>query len=131
MEICGGATCGYCETGRSGSEMTPASTMKMATTQAKIGRSMKKLGIGQASLRVCGFFGGGRILGDRFPFRRIDLGPRPDLLKTLDDHLLAGRQALRDHPAIIEDTAGDDLADLCGVVCADDIDLRLAGAVAL
>jgi len=41
IEICGGATFGYCATGRNGMAMTPASMMKIATTHAKTGRSMK------------------------------------------------------------------------------------------
>ena len=44
-EICGGATLGYCATGRSGIAIAPAIMMKMATTQAKMGRLMKKLGM--------------------------------------------------------------------------------------
>ena len=36
---------GYCATASSGIEIAPIRQMKSATTQAKIGRSMKKLGI--------------------------------------------------------------------------------------
>ena len=36
---------GYCATASSGIEIAPARQMKSATTQAKIGLSMKKLGI--------------------------------------------------------------------------------------
>jgi hypothetical protein len=44
----GGATLGYWEMGSSEIEITPASIMKIAITQAKIGRSMKKFGIEKA-----------------------------------------------------------------------------------
>ena len=37
---------GYCATASSGIEIAPIRQMKSATTQAKIGLSMKKLGIG-------------------------------------------------------------------------------------
>src|SRR5206468_9387103 len=39
---------GYCATARSGIEIAPIKQMKSATTQAKIGLSMKKLGIDQS-----------------------------------------------------------------------------------
>ena len=38
---------GYCATANSGIEMAPIRQMNSATTQAKIGLSMKKLGIGR------------------------------------------------------------------------------------
>src|SRR5438445_7940329 len=39
---------GYCATAKSGIEIAPIKQMKSATTQAKIGLSMKKLGIDQS-----------------------------------------------------------------------------------
>jgi hypothetical protein len=39
----GGVMCGYCATGSSGSDTAPASTIRIARTDAKIGRAMKKL----------------------------------------------------------------------------------------
>jgi hypothetical protein len=39
---------GYCATASSGIAMAPIRQMNSATTQAKIGLSMKKLGIGQS-----------------------------------------------------------------------------------
>jgi hypothetical protein len=38
----GGEMSGYCETGSDCEAMMPASVMRIATTEAKIGRSMKK-----------------------------------------------------------------------------------------
>ena len=42
MEICGGATFGNCDTERLGMASKPARVIKMATTQANLGRSIKK-----------------------------------------------------------------------------------------
>ena len=47
MVICGGAMGGYCETGSVLIDRTPASMIMMAMTQAKIGRLMKKRGMGK------------------------------------------------------------------------------------
>jgi hypothetical protein len=46
----GGATVGYCATGSCVIDTPPSTMMKMATTHAKIGRSMKKLGMERAPL---------------------------------------------------------------------------------
>src|SRR4029078_13421485 len=46
IEIEGGAMIGYCATASSGIAMAPIRHMNSATTQAKIGLSMKKPGIG-------------------------------------------------------------------------------------
>ncbi|GLR87478.1 hypothetical protein GCM10007857_41890 [Bradyrhizobium iriomotense] len=43
---------GYCATGNSGIEIAPTKQMNSATTQAKIGLSMKKLGICRFTLVV-------------------------------------------------------------------------------
>src|SRR3982750_539648 len=42
MVMVGGEISGYCETGSDCEAMTPASVMRIARTDAKIGRSMKK-----------------------------------------------------------------------------------------
>ena len=44
---------GYCATAKSGIEIAPIRQMNSATTQAKIGLSMKKLGIGQSQRATC------------------------------------------------------------------------------
>ncbi len=44
---------GYCATASSGIEMAPIRQMKSATTQAKIGLSMKKLGINRYRCCAC------------------------------------------------------------------------------
>ena len=43
---------GYCATGSRGIAITPIRQMKSATTQAKMGRSMKKVGIPYLCLAV-------------------------------------------------------------------------------
>jgi hypothetical protein len=45
MAMEGGATLGYCATGRWVTARHPASMMSRESTQAKIGRSMKNLGM--------------------------------------------------------------------------------------
>jgi hypothetical protein len=47
IEIEGGATIGYCATARNGIASSPPRQISSATTHAKIGRSMKKAGMGQ------------------------------------------------------------------------------------
>src|SRR5690625_2953499 len=47
MVIAGGATSGYCDTGMVDNDSKPKSAILRATTQAKIGRSIKKCGIRQ------------------------------------------------------------------------------------
>src|SRR5262249_52326538 len=48
MAMAGGAMLGYCEMGRVLMASAPASMTTMASTQAKIGRSMKKLTMARA-----------------------------------------------------------------------------------
>src|SRR5579884_2620506 len=47
----GGVTSGYCATGRLRSAIAPANVMTMDSTEAKIGRSMKKCEITRKALR--------------------------------------------------------------------------------
>jgi hypothetical protein len=47
--IVGGAISGYCATGRLTKLTSPSSTMMIETTEAKIGRSMKKCDMGNAA----------------------------------------------------------------------------------
>ena len=54
IEIDGGAMIGYCATGRSGIASAPPRQISSAMTHAKMGRSMKKLGIAiSASRQLC------------------------------------------------------------------------------
>src|SRR5258706_15929241 len=59
--IVGGEMSGYCETGRLNEAMTPASVMRIATTVAKIGRSMKKREKLPMGLLRRGLLGAGRL----------------------------------------------------------------------
>src|SRR6187549_1468665 len=53
IEIEGGAMIGYCATASSGIEIAPIKQMKSATTQAKIGLSIKKLGMFLSQRDAC------------------------------------------------------------------------------
>src|SRR5688572_2036418 len=99
--------------GSCGMAMAPATMMKIATTQAKMGLSMKKLGIvpsslllggGLCAVRLCGL-SRSRLTGRlavRVPFGRNDHRSGADLLEALDNHLFASLQAFRHHPAIAD-----------------------------
>src|SRR5690348_4548664 len=86
---------GYCATASSGIEIAPIRQMKSATTQAKIGLSIKKPGIDLSPVRLLGQIG-----------RRIRFGPglRPDLvagrefLEAFDYDPVAGFQTIGDEP---------------------------------
>src|SRR2546425_2368504 len=73
-------------------------TITMAMTTAKTGRSMKNFAMRSASLLAVGL--------------RVDqrAGTRP--LQSLDDHAVAGLEALLNDPALSRALAGDDAARL-------------------
>src|SRR5438034_6082749 len=107
---------GYCAMGRLRIAARPASTMKMDSTAAKMGRSMKKrenMGL-FLRLRFCFRLGAG--LGDAH--RRS----RPEAHQALDDHAVAGLHALVDDPGIARPLADLDRPRLRGVLLVDDID---------
>src|SRR5437016_1702219 len=117
----GGAMSGYCAMGRLRIAARPASTMKMDSTAAKIGRSMKNLeNMGRVllllfvRLRFCFRLGAG--LGDAH--RRS----RPEAHQALDDHAIAGLHALVDDPGIARPFADLDRPRLSGVFFVDDVD---------
>src|SRR5688572_27558179 len=107
--------------------------MKKATTQAKIGRSMKKLAMCWRSTRAddLGFDLG--LLG----LRRLDHRPRLDavaggeLLEAVDHHAVAGLQAFDHQPAAVLGGAQPHRLQGGAVVVLDDEDLAAAAAVAL
>src|SRR5687768_7864044 len=105
--------------GRNGIATAPATTMTMASTEAKMGRSMKKL-TNTASAP-------GRWR-ERL-HRRLHAHPGPDLLKTLDDHVLAGLHAVLDDPQRPHTCAHPNGAHLHGPVRRDHEQRR--GALAL
>src|SRR5512135_3138745 len=80
MVTVGGEMSGYWDTGREKLAITPASVMMIASTLAKIGRSMKK-----------------REKLPTLPGLRLHDHPRPQLHEVVDDH-----------PVAFLETAGDD-----------------------
>src|SRR5688572_19592753 len=85
---CGGVISGNIAIGRNGIATAPATTMTMASTEAKMGRSMKKL------TNTASAPGGWR----KRLHRGLHAHPGPDLLETLDHHVLAGLHAVLDDP---------------------------------
>src|SRR5947208_13314144 len=117
----GGAMSGYCAIGRLRIAARPASTMKMDSTAAKIGLSIKKRENMGLFLRL-------RFLLLRLR-RRLCPGfgdahrrSRPQAHQALDDHAIAGLDALVDDPGIARPFADFDRARLGGVVLIDDVD---------
>src|SRR2546427_560671 len=64
---CGGATSGYFSTERRGIASIPAKQMKIATTQAKLGRSMKNLDMRMFRFRVLSQSWNGRSMNALLP----------------------------------------------------------------
>src|SRR5947207_8256045 len=95
MSTVGGAISGYCATASSLAATSPARTMTIAMTAANTGRWMKKRDM------VC------RSLARRF---RLDRHARAQADDVVDDHRIAGLQALEDHPAVAEPLPDLDLA---------------------
>src|SRR5438128_8613178 len=89
---------GYCAMGRLRIAARPASTIKMDSTAAKIGRSMKKRENMVLLLRRWFALRLRRRLGPGFgdAHRRS----RPEAHQALDDHAIAGLHALVDDPGI-------------------------------
>src|SRR6185369_17250136 len=75
--ICGGASAGNCAIGSERRASTPNSDTRMASTQAKIGRSMKYRDMGSLTLA---------------PGFRLDRHSRAQQRPALDDHLVTGFQ---------------------------------------
>src|SRR5260221_5289538 len=93
----GGAISGYCATASSFAATRPAMTMMMAITPANTGRWMKKLDTRvrpSTSARLLG--------GDR--------RARPQAHHVIEDHLLAGLQAVEHDPVLAHPAAGADRA---------------------
>src|SRR5580704_9443037 len=104
MATDGGAISGYCAIGKRVTDTAPVSMMMMATTQAKIGRSMKKRDIlrtrsAAVACRRCDR-NGDRRGSARRGFDGLDRHPRHDFLQPLDDHAIPRGQAIIDQPLI-------------------------------
>src|ERR1700733_12669089 len=109
METAGGAMLGYWATGSRRIEMAPASMTMTASTQAKIGRSMKNLDLElpSACRRLCD----GRVvrsLRDRLgpavgcegDLLGGDFGARPNHLQPFDDQSVALLQPVGHQPFV-------------------------------
>src|SRR6478609_5396890 len=113
---CGGAIAGYCMMGRLTTASPPVSISTSAITQAKTGRSMKNRGSTSVSpgarRRRCGPRRGRR------QGHGLHGGARARLLQSLDDHGLAGFEAIRYQPAAAYRAIRMDhaLADLAGAI---------------
>ena len=94
IEINGGAIAGYCAIGSERMERPPANMMTIAITQAKIGRSMKKLTISALQRQAA------CVDTRRAPFDRAHGRAGLDLLPTLDNQALADRDAAAHQPSI-------------------------------
>src|SRR5690625_1457352 len=105
MLMVGGAMVGYMDTGRTAMARPPASMMRMAMTQAKTGRSMKKFAISAPGSRVA-----------------VGCGPhahrhaRTDALQAGDHHSVPRGQALLHQPLIPQGQGNRDGALLDGVL---------------
>src|ERR1700756_6074073 len=121
---------GYCATGSSGIAIAPIRQMNSATTQAKIGRSMKKLGMalpddarGVLVKRV-----GTPPFG---PDLRLHSVAGGKFLEAFDHDAIAGLQSVGDEPLAVLHRAGADGLHDDAVVVLHDEHLAAAAAIAL
>ena len=101
----GGAISGYCAIGSRKNATPPRITNTIETTEAKIGRSMKKcemrIGCGRGYFGFCGGLVP-RRRGARFAlFLRRDLLARPRPHQTVHDDAVIGADAALDHAQIV------------------------------
>ena len=125
---------GYCATASSGIEIAPIRQMNSATTQAKIGLSMKKLGIGIYRCACAAGLASRADIGGRVRFGpglRPDLVAGGELLETLDHDLVAGLQAFGDEPLAALQRAGTHRLHRDAVVVLDHEHFAAAAAIAL
>src|ERR1700733_2123519 len=107
MEMAGGAMLGYCAMGSVVMASPPISMMTMASTQAKTGRSMKKLTM--AGGLLCGGLSGRGLRLRRLLIRRSVLlghhfGAGLRRLDPFDDDAVPGLEP-RSHQPLIADSA--------------------------
>src|SRR6516162_10231301 len=127
----GGTTLGYCATASRMSATAPITTMRMASTFAKTGRSMKNFEI-MAPLIRAGRLGG---RGLRRLQLRIDLLPRYGVedaghdhplvrLEPAVDHAHLARRLAELHPALLDDAVGVDNEHVAARLIGADRDFR-------
>src|SRR5262245_61270472 len=131
----GGAISGYCATGRRQNETMPRMMNTIETTDAKIGRSMKKCEIfmpDSIGLRLRAACGGaacggaacagrpGRGGGRGALLLRRHLGARTRPHQPVDDHAVVGGEAGLDDAQVVDDVAQRDVFLVHRVVGTDD-----------
>src|SRR5687767_2153075 len=123
-----GAMSGYCSIGSEKNAPIPLSITMIASTQAKIGRSMKIRdmaslpGLVRAGLPRTALPGRGNLLRCTGRYRP-DLHVVPDVVaEALGDHAVARLEALGHHPVGAAGAHGRNLAAHRLVVRADDVD---------
>src|SRR3954471_13423241 len=131
----GGAISGYCATGKRQNDTRPRMMKTIETTEAKIGRSMKKceIFIPGASFGLClGGTSGGRRRGGRRPtlLLRGDLGARTGPHEAVDDDMVVGGNARFDDAQVVVDFAQGHVFLAHRIVGTDDqhVFARLLGA---
>ncbi len=126
---------GYCAIGSCGIAMAPKRQMKSATTQAKIGLSMKKLAMSiYSGTRLSGFLPLGRKArsGIRIsPGGRLDLVACSKFLEALDHDALAALQAFGHEPLTVLHGTRSYHLDRNMTVILDDEYFGAAAAIAL
>src|SRR3569832_2268889 len=131
MFTLGGATSGYCATGSTMIEATPASMITIVITHAKTGRFAKNLASMVLVFRWRWSCRARARARARFRFfRRMHGHARTDLVRTLDDQLVAGLEAALDQPVIADRAIRDEHARLDLAVGADDHRGRVALRIA-
>src|SRR6185312_5443403 len=123
--MAGGAMLGYWAIGSLTTARIPANMITIATTQAKMGLSMKKLTMCAGFLRSGCTRRGRRVRRSRprylrLHFLRLDGGARLDELQTLDDDTVSGLDAVGHDPLVSDRALGDELAQLDLVIRSDD-----------
>src|SRR6476619_6277884 len=109
MFTLGGATSGYCAIGSARMDATPARMITIEITHAKTGRLAKNLasmslprsgGTRARTRRARGQSGRARCRRRGALLCPVNRHARPDLVRALDDHLVAVLQAVLDEPPI-------------------------------
>src|SRR5438876_517493 len=117
-EICGGASVGNCEIGSRNATIRPNSMIRIASTQAKIGRSMKK-----RDIEVL-------LAAGRAPGLRSHWSPGLQQRSGLDNDLVAGPETGGDQPIVAGALAGLDHPRRGLVAGADDQHRRAPARIA-
>src|SRR6202521_2567302 len=126
MLMMGGAISGYCATGRRMKVTPPRMRMTIATTEAKIGRSMKKCEMRIALLLLLLLLRRARRARSAAPGRpfrhRGHLDPRPRAHDAVHDHPVVRREPFLDHAPVALQRPERDVFLLHHVVRPDHVD---------